>query len=161
MDEADKPVLPSVAKFKDAVDAIKGMLAENLAGRDMVASLPAERQEQESQKLARDLKQIGVLANIVQGLVLAAMEGIKDCHWGALQVRLREALNVAKGMLAEFTKGIDMVAGLPPERQEQEAQKLHRDFEPMRALVKIVGDVIDGIGEGNSGNAAVPPVNAQ
>jgi hypothetical protein len=162
MDASDTPVLPVVFRLKEAVNVIQGMLAENGTRRDAVRSLPADRQEQENQRLARDREQIGVLGNILQGLMAATMEAIRENDYpAAVALKLREALNVAKGMLAECVKGLEMVGGLPPERRQEETQRLDRDLEFTRILVKIVDGVADGVIEGRSRDAEEPPVVPQ
>ena len=159
MDTTDEPVHPAVLKMLDAVDAIKEMLAENRARRDMVASLPAERQEQESQRLARDREQILVLGNILQGLVAAMIETMREKSYDAIASKLREAVHIVKGMLAEYCKQTDLVAGLPPEHRQEESQKLERDFERIKALVKITGGITHEIIEGQRGAAEEPPID--
>jgi hypothetical protein len=158
MDASDKPVLPVALRLREAFNVIQGMLAENGARRDAVRSLPADRQEQESQRLASDREQIVVLAKILQGLVATTMEAIRDNDYpAAVALGLREALNVAKRMLAECVKGLEMVGGLPPERRHEETQRLDRDLEFTRVLVKIVGGVADGVIEGRGRDAEEPP----
>ena len=55
-------------------------------------SLPADRQEQENQRLARDREQIGVLGNILQDLMVATLQSIRDNHYQAVALKLQEAL---------------------------------------------------------------------
>ena len=160
-DASDTAVLPVVLKLQEAFNVIQGMLAEHCMRRDAVRSLPADRQAQENQRLARDREQIGVLGNILQSLMAATMQSIRDNRCQAVALKLQEALNVAKGMLAECSKGLDMVSGLPPERRQEETRRLDSDLEFTRVLVKIVGGVADGVIEGRGGDAEKPPVVPQ
>ena len=77
MDETDKPVHPIVFKLRDALSVYERMLTEHSAQRDMLGKLPAERQEQESQRLAKDGERLLVLDNIVGGLLAASLETIR------------------------------------------------------------------------------------
>jgi len=158
---SDTSVLPVVLKLQDAFNVIKGMLAENCTRRDAVRSIPADRQEQENQRLTRDREQIGVLGNILQDLMAATMQSIGDNHYQAVALKLQEALNVAKEMVAECSKGLDTVSGFPPERRQEETQKLDRDLEFTRVLVEIVDGVADGVREGRRGDAEESPVVPQ
>lgn len=161
MDASDKPVLPVVLKLQEAFNVIKGMWAENCTRRDAVRTLPADRQEQENQRLARDREQIGLLGNILQDLMAATMQSIRDNHYQAVALKLQETHNVARGILAECSKGLDVVSRLPPERRQEVTQRLDRDLEFTRVLVKIVDGVADGVREGRGGDAEGPPVVPQ
>jgi hypothetical protein len=55
--------------------------------------------------------------------------------------KLKEAVQVANAMLAEYEKAREMLGSLPPERREEETQRLDRDFELIRALVNMTGGV--------------------
>ena len=102
---SDTSVLPVVLKLQDAFNVIKGMLAENCTRRDAVRSIPADRQEQENQRLTRDREQIGVLGNILQDLMAATMQSIGDNHYQAVALKLQEALNVAKKWWQNAARG--------------------------------------------------------
>ena len=75
MDASDRPLLPVALKLEEAFHVIQGMVAEIRTRRDAVRSLPADRQEQENQRLARDREQIGVLVKIVDGVADGVIEG--------------------------------------------------------------------------------------
>ena len=161
MDASDKPVLPVALKLREAFNVVERMVAENRSNWDAVASLPADRQEQEKQRLIREREQIGVLGNVLQGLIAATLETIKDEHYQPVLSKLEEALHVAKRMLDECSKGPDAESGLPPERCEEGTQGIDRDLEFIGALVRIVGDVVDGIVEGGGGELNDPPDSRQ
>ena len=157
---SDTSVLPVVLKLQDAFNVIKGMLAENCTRRDAARTLPADRQAQENQRLARDREQIGVLGNILQDLMAATGQSLRDNHYQAIALKLREAHNVAREMLAECSQKLEKVSGLPPECRQEETQRLDRDLEFTRVLVEVVDGVADGVIEGRRGDKKQPPAVA-
>lgn len=76
-------------------------------------------------------------------------------------MKLREASNVAGGMLVECSKSLDRLSSLPPERRPEETQRLDRDLEFTRVLVEIVRGVADGVIEGRGGDARESPTVPQ
>jgi hypothetical protein len=120
----DKPLLPVVAKFQEAFHVVERMFAENLARQDMAGNLAAEDQEQENRGLARDREQIGVLNDILRGLLAAMLTTIREENYDAICSKLQGALDVQKAMLAEYKQAREILSGLPPERRRQEARGL-------------------------------------
>jgi hypothetical protein len=74
----DKPLLPIVPKFQEAFDVVEQMFAENHTRRNAVGNMAAEDQERENRRLDREREQIGVLANILQGLLAAMLVTMRE-----------------------------------------------------------------------------------
>ncbi len=157
----DKPLLPVISKFQEALNVVQRMLTENRTRQHLVGNMAAEDQEQENRSLARDREHIGVLANILQGSLAAMLVTIREESYDAIAASLKEALLVAKAMLAENVKAAEMLSGPPPERRREESEKHYRDFELIKALVNIVSSITDGVIEGQRPPADEPPIGAQ
>ncbi|MGA2034134.1 MAG: hypothetical protein ABSG68_17970 [Thermoguttaceae bacterium] len=154
----DKPLLPVVSKFQEALNVVQRMFTENRTMHS-VGNMAAEDEEHENRRLARDREHIGILADVLQGLLAAMLATIREEGYDAIALKLKEALQVAKAMLAENVKAAEMLSGLPPERRREESEKHHRDFELIKALVNIVSSVTDGVEEGQCSPADKPPID--
>jgi hypothetical protein len=156
MDASDAPLLPVVLRLQEALNVINGMVTENRTSRDAAQSLPAHRQEQENLRLARELEQIGVLCGIVQGLIAATLQAIRDNDYQAVALRLQEANDIAKRMSEVCRVRLDAASHLPPEGREEETRRFEGNLGFLHVLVKILDDIADGILEGITAKTTVP-----
>jgi len=85
-------------------------------------------------------------------LMAATLDTIREENYQPLALKLGEATDVAKGMLAECRMKLDRVSGLPPERREEETQRFDKDLEFIRAIVEMLDGVADGVIEGGGGD---------
>ena len=94
-------------------------------------------------------------------MVASTLDSIRENDPRVLATKLREALDVAKNMLAECSAGLETAGGSLLERSQEETQRLDGDLEFTKVLVKILGSIADGAIEGCDHDAGerrnVPP----